>query len=79
MFSLNNNYFRSYLKPFSIIRNSDIGISEYFEGNTEELRGITLYLNEPHYYDDTYFLERIYTNGIDVISKEDYEKFSEAG
>ena len=65
------------LKPFSIIRNSDIGISEYFEGNTEELRGITLYLNEPHYYDDTYFLERIYTNGIDVISKEDYEKLSD--
>lgn len=65
------------LKPFSIIRNSDIGISEYFEGNTEELRGITLYLNEPHYYDDRYFLERIYTNGIDVISKEDYEKFSD--
>ena len=65
------------LKPFSIIKNSDIGISEYFEGNTEELRGITLYLNEPHYYDDTYFLERIYTNGIDVISKEDYEKLSD--
>ena len=65
------------LKPFSIIRNSDIGISEYFEGNTEELRGITLYLNEPHYYDDTYFLERIYTNGIDVISKKDYEKLSD--
>ena len=65
------------LKPFSVIRNSDIGISEYFEGNTEELRGITLYLNEPHYYDDTYFLERIYTNGIDVISKKDYEKLSD--
>ena len=65
------------LKPFSIIRNSDIGISEYFEGNTEELRGITLYLNEPHYYDDTYFLERIYTNGIDVKTKEDYEKLSD--
>ncbi len=65
------------LKPFSIIRNSDIGISEYFEGNTEELRGITLYLNEPHYYDDTYFLERIYTNGIDVISEKDYEKLSD--
>ena len=65
------------LKPFSIIRNSDIGISEYFEGNTEELRGITLYLNEPHYYDDTYFLERIYTNGIDVLSKKDYEKLSD--
>lgn len=65
------------LKPFSIIRNSDIGISEYFEGNTEELRGITLYLNEPHYYDDTYFLERIYTNGIGVLSKEDYEKLSD--
>ena len=65
------------LKPFSIIRNSDIGISEYFEGNTEELRDITLYLNEPHYYDDTYFLERIYTNGIDVKTKEDYEKLSD--
>lgn len=65
------------LKPFSIIRNSDIGISEYFEGNTEELKGITLYLNEPHYYDDTYFLERIYTNGIDVLSKKDYEKLSD--
>lgn len=65
------------LKPFSIIKNSDIGISEYFEGNTEELRGITLYLNEPHYYDDTYFLERIYTNGIDVKTKEDYEKLSD--
>lgn len=64
------------LKPFSIIRNSDIGISEYFEGNTEELRGITLYLNEPHYYDDTYFLERVYTNGIDVISEAEYEKLS---
>ena len=62
------------LKPFSIIRNSDMGISEYFEGNTEELRGISLYLDEPHYYDDTYFLERIYTNGIDVISEEDYEE-----
>ena len=65
------------LKPFSIIRNSDIGISEYFEGNTEELRGITLYLNEPHYYDDTYFLERIYTNGIDVKSKKEYEELSD--
>lgn len=65
------------LKPFSIIKNSDIGISEYFEGNTEELRGITLYLNEPHYYDDTYFLERIYTNGINVKTKEDYEKLSD--
>lgn len=64
------------LKPFSIIRNSDIGISEYFDGNTEELRGITLYLNEPHYYDDTYFLERIYTDGIDVISEAEYEKLS---
>jgi hypothetical protein len=62
------------LKPFDIIRNSDIGISEYFEGNTEELRGISLYLDEPHYYDDTYFLERIYTNGIDVISEEDYDR-----
>lgn len=62
------------LKPFSIIRNSDIGISEYFEGNTEELKGITLYLNEPHYYDDTYFLETIYTDGIDVKSEDDYKK-----
>ena len=65
------------LKPFSIIRNSDIGISEYFEGNTEELRGITLYLNEPHYYDDTYFLERIYTNGIDVLTEKQYEALTE--
>ena len=65
------------LKPFSIIRNSDIGISEYFDGNTEELRGIALYLNEPHYYDDTYFLERIYTNGIDVISEEEYAELTD--
>lgn len=62
------------LKPFSIIRNSDNGISDYFEGNTEELKGIILYLNEPHYYDDTYFLETIYTNGIDVKSEDDYKK-----
>lgn len=62
------------LKPFSIIRNSDNGISDYFEGNTEELKGITLYLNEPHYYDDTYFLETIYTDGIDVKSEDDYKK-----
>lgn len=62
------------LKPFSIIRNSDNGISDYFEGNTEELKGIILYLNEPHYYDDTYFLETIYTDGIDVKSEDDYKK-----
>ena len=62
------------LKPFSIIRNSDNGISDYFEGNTEELKGIILYLNEPHYYDDTYFLESIYTDGIDVKSEDDYKK-----
>ena len=61
------------LKPFSIIRNSDNGISDYFEGNTEELKGIILYLNEPHYYDDTYFLETIYTNGIDVLTEDDYK------
>ena len=65
------------LKPFSIIRNSDNGISDYFEGNTEELRGISLYLDEPHYYDDTYFLERIYTNGIDVITEEQYKALHE--
>lgn len=64
------------LKPFSIIRNSDNGISDYFEGNTEELKSITLYLNEPHYYDDTYFLETIYTDGIDVKSEDDYKKLS---
>lgn len=62
------------LKPFSIIRNSDNGISDYFEGNTEELKGIILYLNEPHYYDDTYFLETIYTNGIDVLTENAYEE-----
>ena len=60
------------LKPFSIIRNSDINMS-----GTEQLRGVALYLNEPHYYDGTYFLERIYTNGIDVISEKDYEKLSD--
>lgn len=65
------------LKPFSIIRNSDNGISDYFEGNTEELRGISLYLDEPHYYDDTYFLERIYTNGIDVITEKQYKALHE--
>ena len=60
------------LKPFSIIRNSDINMS-----GTEELRGVALYLNEPHYYDGTYFLERIYTNGIDVISEKDYEELTD--
>ena len=60
------------LKPFSIIRNSDINMS-----GTEQLRGVALYLNEPHYYDGTYFLERIYTNGIDVISEKDYEELTD--
>ena len=65
------------LKPFSIIRNSDINTSESFEGNMEDLRGVALYLTAPHYYDGTYFLERIYTNGIDVISEKDYEELSD--
>lgn len=65
------------LKPFSIIRNSDINMSESFEENTEELRGVALYLSAPHYYDGTYFLERIYTNGIDVISEKDYEELTD--
>ena len=65
------------LKPFSIIRNSDNGISDYFEGNTEELKSIILYLNEPHYYDDTYFLETIYTNGIDVLTENEYKELQD--
>lgn len=65
------------LKPFSIIRNSDIVMPEDVDGQTEELRGIALYLNEPHYYDGTYFLERIYTNGIDVISEKEYDELTD--
>ena len=65
------------LNPSSIIKSADIGIPEYFEGYTGYLSGISLILQEPHYYDNTQFLETVYTNGADIITKEQYDELDE--
>ena len=65
------------LNPSSIIKSADTGIPEYFEGYTGYLSGISLILQEPHYYDNTQFLETVYTNGADIITKEQYDELDE--
>jgi hypothetical protein len=41
------------LIPHAIVKNADFGVPDYFEGNVDELRGVTLYFEDNHYFDET--------------------------
>lgn len=54
------------LMPQMIVKNADVGIPDYFEGNTDYLRGIVLYFVNNHYFDETDNT----TNAIDEETEE---------